>query len=87
MDIPEIKALGEKYGDVQIIVTFLDEAHMTVGVKIIQYGFGRPSYGDYMLLGPGEHTEKKIRQTVDLLFSKLKNVMEMVDHGAPLQEV
>lgn len=71
MDIPDIKDLAKRKGDIQIIVTFLDEDHITVAAKIITYGFGRPTYGDYVILNAEEHTEEKIKQAAEQLLTRL----------------
>jgi hypothetical protein len=78
MTIPEIKAVAEREGSLQIIVSFLDEDTMTVAVKIQRDGFGGPTYGDFAKLSKEEHTEEKIRQCVDFIVKQLADALKEV---------
>lgn len=78
MEIAEVKAFAEREGATQIIVTFLDDDHITVGVKVKKDGFAAPTYGDYVVLNAEEHTEEKIRQSVVFLIERLGEALEGV---------
>ena len=76
MEIQKIKDLAAREGDVQIIVTFLDEEHITVGVKIIKPGFARQTFGDFEILGPEAHTEQAIRGAAEGIIRRLDDSLK-----------
>ena len=78
MEIAEVKAFAAQEGALQIIVTFLDEDHITVGVKVKRDGFGAPTYGDYVVMNAVDHTEEMIRQSVEFLISQLGDALKEV---------
>lgn len=75
MKIEDIKAFAEREGATQIIVSFLDEDHITVGVKVTKDGFGSPQYGDYVTLGADRHSETCIGEAVDRLIVQLGDAL------------
>ena len=78
MNIEEIKAFTEREGATQIIVTFLDDDYITVGVKVKKDGFAAPTYRDYVVLNGEEHTEEKIRQSVVFLIERFGEALKGV---------
>lgn len=75
MDIRGIQDIVEREGldQIQIIVTFLGDGPLAVGVKFQEPGFGFPVYGDYEMLAAEDQTEDKIRETVSRLITVIRD--------------
>lgn len=75
MDIKGIQDIVESEGldQIQIIVTFLGDGQLAVGVKLQEPGFGLPVYGDYEMLKTEDQTEEKVRETVNRLITVIRD--------------
>lgn len=78
MDIQEIQDIVEREGldQIQIIVTFLGDGQLTVGVTFQEVGLlSFPKYGDYEMLKAEDQTEEKVRETVHRLITVIRECL------------